>query len=44
MSGGGVVRSNSIIEVHSNVIEITRDESHNGDKPCGGASSALGHT
>ena len=43
MIGGGVVRSHSIIEVHSNVIEITRDVSHDGDKPCGGAGSALGH-
>ena len=43
MSGGGVVRSDSIIEVHSNVIEIARDESHDGDKPCGGAGSALRH-
>ena len=43
MSGGGAVRSDSIIEVHSNVIEISRDESHDGDKPCGGAGSTLGH-
>ena len=43
MSGGGVVRSDSIIEVHLDVIETARDESHDGDKPDGSAGSALGH-
>ena len=32
MSDGGVVRSDGVIEVHSNVIGTTCDESHDGDK------------
>ena len=43
MSDGGVVRSDSIIEVHSDVIEAVGDESHDGDEPGGGTRSALRH-
>ena len=43
MSGGGVVRSDGIIEVHSYVIDAVCDESHDGDEPGGGADSALRH-
>ena len=43
MSDGGVVRSDSIVEVHSDVIEAARDELHDGDEPGGGAGSALRH-
>ena len=32
MSSGGVVRSDCVVEVHSNVWEVTRDESHDGDE------------
>ena len=44
MSGGGVVRSDGIVEVHSYVIETVCDESHDGDEPSGGAGSALRHS
>ena len=43
MRNGGVVRSDCIIEVHSDVIEVARDESHDRDKPGGSAGSALRH-
>ena len=35
MSDRGVVRSNSVIEVHLNVIEVACDESHDGDETGG---------
>ena len=44
MSGGGVVRSDGIVEVHSDVIEVVRAESHDGNEPSGGAGSALRHS
>ena len=44
MGGGGVVRSDGVVEVHSYVIEAICDESHDGDEPRGGAASALGHS
>ena len=43
MSDEGVVRSDGIIEKHSNVIEVARDESHDGDEPGGSPGSALRH-
>ena len=42
-SDGGVVRFDSIIEVHSDIIEAARDELHGGDEPGGGAGSTLRH-
>ena len=44
MSGGGVVPSDGIVEVHSYVIEAVCDESHEGDEPSGGTGSALKHS
>ena len=44
MGDGVVVRSDGIVEVHSDVIEAVRDESHDGDEPSGGAGSALRHS
>ena len=35
MSDWGVVRSDSIVEVHSDVIEAARDESHGGANQAG---------
>ena len=32
MSGGGVLRLDGIVEVHSDVIEAVCDESHDGDE------------
>ena len=43
MSNGRVIRSGCIIEVHSGVIEATRDDSYDGDKPGEGAGSASRH-
>ena len=43
MSDRGIVQSDCIIEVHSDIIEAARDESHDGDEPGGGAGSALRH-
>ena len=43
MSDRGVVRSHCVIEVHSDVVEAARDESHDGDEPGGGAGGALRH-
>ena len=43
MSDGGLVRSDGVIEIHSNVIEAACDESHDGDEPGGGAGGALRH-
>ena len=43
MSDGGVVRSDSIVKVHSDVVEAIRNELYDGDKPGGGAGSALRH-
>ena len=37
------VRSNGVIEVHSNVIEVAWDESHDGDESGGGTGGALRH-
>ena len=41
MSDRGVVRSNSVIEVYSNVIEAACDESHDGNESGGGAGGTL---
>ena len=43
MSDGGVVRSDGVIEVHSNAIEAARDELDDGDEPGRGTGGALGH-
>ena len=43
MSDRRIVQSDCIIEVHSDVIEAARDESHGGDEPGGGASGVLRH-
>ena len=40
MCHGGVVRSDSIVEVHLNVIGATRDESYYEYEPGGSAGSA----
>ena len=44
MSDGGVVRSDGIVEVRSDVIEAVCDESHDGDEPSGVAGIALRHS
>ena len=43
MSDRGVVRSNGIIEAHSNVIEAACDEPPDGDEAGGGTGGALTH-
>ena len=44
MSDGGVVQSDCIIEIHSDVFEAGRDMSHDGDESVGSAGGALRHT
>ena len=39
MSDGGVVRSDGIVEVHSDVIEAVCDESYDGNEPSGGPAA-----
>ena len=43
MSDRGVVRSNGVIEAHSNVIEAACDKSHTGDESGRGTGGALTH-
>ena len=43
MSDSVVVRSNGVIEAHSNVIEAACDEPHDGDESSGGTGGALTH-
>ena len=43
MNYRGGVRSNGVIEVHSNVIEVTCDVSHDEDESGGGTGGALRH-
>ena len=43
MNDRGGVRSNGVIEVHSNVIEVACHKSHDGDESGGGTGGALRH-
>ena len=43
MTCRGGVRSNGVIEVHLNVIEVTCDVSHDEDESGGGTGGALRH-
>ena len=43
MSNGGVVRSDSIVEVYSDVVEAIRNETQDGNEPVGGAGSTFRH-
>ena len=42
-ANGGVVRSDCIIQIHPNGVEVSLIESHNGDEPGGSVGGALRH-
>ena len=44
MTKGAVVRADSIVEVHANIIKAGRNESHDQNEPGGGTGATLGHT
>ena len=41
---GAVVRADCIVKIHADIIKAGRNESHDRDKPGGGAGGTLGHT
>ena len=41
---GAVVRADCIVEIHADVMQAGRNESHDRNEPGGGAGGTLGHT